>query len=168
MFAYNLAVAHLEMPHSIARSFAVSDPRVGGEGWKLLENIPDSKICHNYPVSEMPHVMHYCQRYYLGKWFIGKYQLRKDFISCEAPLLREPPKNVASKYKEAILPNKKKVERKVLGEKEVKRYGFMLCHMIEALNAASIYYKDQHCEKGTANYEYSYTFHEDMKMPDQL
>ena len=166
MFAYNLAIAHLGMRHTVAHSFHASDPRAGGEAWKLLDKVPESQICRDFPVSEMPHVMHYCQRYYLGKWFIGKYQLRKDFISCESPLLREPPRNVTSKYTTAILPNDKK-ERKEIPEKQRKRYGFMLCHMIEALNAAAKYYKDQHCEEGTANYEYSYTFHEDMTMPDE-
>ena len=127
MFAYNLAVSHLGLRHTIAHSFHVSDPKAGGEGWKLIEKIPESNMCKNFPVSELPHVMHYCQRYYLGKWFIGKYKLRKDFISCEAPLLMQPPDNIASKYTSGFLPGNNEIRK--FNPKEVKRFiieSFML------------------------------------------
>ena len=36
MFGYNLAAAHLGLRHTVAHSFAVSDPWAGGEGMPRL------------------------------------------------------------------------------------------------------------------------------------
>lgn len=164
MFGYNLAAAHLGLRHTIAHSFMVSDIWAGMEGWQLVTKVERKDICHNFPKSEYPHVIHYCQRYYLGKWFIGKHRLRKDFISCEAPLLAIPPADIALRYDYAILPDNN--ERKDLKEKGVKQEAFMVCAMIDALNAAAYYYKDQHCHRVTANYNYSYVFFDDMSLPE--
>jgi hypothetical protein len=164
MFGFNLAAAHLGLRHTVAKSFMVSDPWDGGEGWEQVASVPPERVCHSFPKSESPHVIHYCHNYFLGKWFIGKYRLRKDFVSCESPLLAVPPDDIAVRYNSTILPDG---QRKDVKPKEVKKYAFMLCTMIEALNAAARYYKDNHCEKGSANYEYSYTFHDDMLMPEE-
>ena len=165
MFAFNLAAAHEGIRFTIAHSFMVSDVFAGGEGWKLIAAVPEEDICANFPEGEYPHVIHYCQRYYVGKWFIGKYKLRRDFISCESPLLVMPPANLAAQgYTEAITPSG---ERKLLDAKHMKLHAFMVCTMIRALNDAAIYYKDHHCAKGSANYEYTYAFHENMDLPDK-
>ena len=166
MFGYNLAAAHHGLRHTVAKSFMVSDIWSQGEGWRLLKDVPNRNICHSYPKSQYPHVIHYCQKYYMGKWFIGKYRLRKDFISCEAPLLMRPPDDIAVRYISAILPNDK-LERKDMKPNTVRQEAMVLCAMIDALNEAAIYYKDHHCAKETANYEYSYTFHDDMLMPEE-
>ena len=168
MFAYNLAAAHLGIRHTIAHSFMVSDPWAGGEGWPLIDKTPDRKICKNFPASELPHAIHYCQRYFVGKWYFGKYRLRKDFISCEAPLLMHPPDDLAERgYTIAFIPDDKvKNKTKELKPKQAKEEAFMVCTMIDALNTASKFYKDRHCN-GTANYEYSYVFHDDMSMPNE-
>lgn len=143
----------------------VSDTFAGGEGWKLIDKVDEKAICHHFPKSEYPHVIHYCQRYYLGKWFIGKYKLRRDFISCDAPLLVMPPEDLAAQgLTTAILPDASGT-KKDLTPKHAKEQAFMVCTMIRALNEAAIYYKDHHCDKETANYDYSYTFHKDMTMP---
>ena len=88
----------------------------------------------------------------------------QDFISCEAPLLKVPPDDLALKYTKAIQPDGTQKEWK---PKQAKENAFMVCAMIDALNAAAKFYKDQHCDKATANYEYSYTFHKDMLMPEE-
>lgn len=164
MFAYNLAAAHLGLRHTVAHSFMVSDVFAGGEGWKLIDAVPAEKVCHHFPKSEYPHVIHYCQRYFVGKWFIGKYKLRKDFLSCKTPLLTVPPDDVALQYNAALTPDGRYKE---LPPNAVKKEAFMLCVMIKALNEAAIYYKQNHCDGETANYEYSYTFHKNMTMPDK-
>ena len=170
MFGYNLASAHLGLKHTIAHSFMVSDVWAGGEGWKLIHAVESKDVCHNFPQSELPHVIHYCQRYFVGKYFIGKYRLRKDFISCKAPLLNVPPADIAVRYKRAFMPphpNGGPLEEKNLTRPNLaKSEAFMVCAMIRALNEAAVYYKDHHCDKATANYEYNYTFHEDMTMPE--
>jgi hypothetical protein len=164
MFGYNLAAAHLGLRHTVAQSFAVSDVKAGGEGFPLVHAVPKENVCHNFPSSEYPHVIHYCQRYYLGKWFIGKYKLRQDFISCGAPLLKVPPGDLALKYTYGILPGDG--ARRNFEPKEAKANAFMVCAMIDALNAAAIFYKQQHCDKESANYEYTYTFFSDMNLPE--
>lgn len=161
---YDTAAAHHGLRHTIAHSFMVSDVFAGGEGWKLIDAVPGKDVCHHFPKSEYPHVIHYCQRYYLGKWFIGKYRLRKDFISCEAPLLTMPPEDLALKYNSSITPDHK---QKDLQPRHVKEQAFMVCVMINALNEAAVYYKDHHCDKETANYDYTYTFHDNMLMPGE-
>lgn len=98
MFGYNLAAAHLELRHTIAHTFMVSDTTSAGEGWILVDKVETKDVCNNYPKESLPHVLHYCQDYGLGKWLICKYYLRKDFISCQAPLLAVPPPHVGLKY----------------------------------------------------------------------
>lgn len=161
MFAYNLAAAHHGLRHTISHSFQVSDIWAGGEGWKLIDKVPDKDICYNFPKTEYPHVIHYCQRYFVGKWFIGKYKLRKDFISCQSPLLTLPPEDLPTKYNSSTTPNN---VTKDLTPKQAKEEAFMVCTMIQALNDAAVYYKKNHCNS-TANFDYTYTFHEDMRMP---
>jgi hypothetical protein len=163
-FGYNLAAAHHGLRHTIAQSFMVSDIFAGGEGWALIDQVPAKDVCHHFPPSEYPHVIHYCQRYYVGKWFIGKYKLRKDFISCESPLLVMPPEDLATQgHTSAILPDGSL--KQFSKSSDVQEEAFMVCTMIRALNEAAIYYKDHHCDKDAANYEFSYTFHENMTMP---
>jgi hypothetical protein len=154
----------LELRHTIAHSFMVSDPKSGGEGWKLVDKVETKDVCNNYPKEYLPHVLHYCQRYFLGKWFIGKYRLRKDFISCDAPLLAVPPPDIGVKYNYRISLETRKKE--TMGDRGVKYNAFMLCTVIRALNDAAIYYKDHHCDKATANYERTYTFFNDMSTPE--
>jgi peptidyl serine alpha-galactosyltransferase len=197
MFGYNVAAAHLGLRHSIAQSFMVSDIQAGGEGWKLIHNVEPKDICYNFPPAQLPHVIHYCQRYdtqggstesrldfknssalfdpcppfryvfrryLIGKWFIGKYRLRKDFISCESPLLTLPPDDVALKYDFAITPDG---DRKNYNGYHAKDHAFMVCQMIPALNDAATYFKDHHCDKATANYEQSYVFHDNMDIEEE-
>eukprot|EP00537_Pseudo-nitzschia_pungens_P010805 CAMPEP_0172387108 /NCGR_PEP_ID=MMETSP1061-20121228/4502_1 /TAXON_ID=37318 /ORGANISM="Pseudo-nitzschia pungens, Strain cf. pungens" /LENGTH=568 /DNA_ID=CAMNT_0013116677 /DNA_START=57 /DNA_END=1763 /DNA_ORIENTATION=+ len=163
MFAYNFAIAHLGLRHTVAFSFMVSDVWSGGEGWPLIDKVNETNICTNYPKSELPHVIHYCQRYYLGsdtsdEWFFfGKHKLPKNFISCESPLLKRPPDDFANytKYSKGKVPDG---ELKEWRPKQAKEEAFMLCELIRAVNDAAVYYKDQHCKDGTANYEYSHDF----------
>lgn len=90
-----------------------------------------------------------------------KYRLRKDFISCESPLLAEPPMDIATKYDYGIGPPKKKGEPE--GEKMpytpkmTKRHAFMLCRIIISFNEAADYYKKHNCDQATANFEKTYS-----------
>jgi hypothetical protein len=110
----------------------------------------------------MPHVIHYCHNYMLGKWFIGKYRLRKDFVSCAAPLLKEPPSDLALRYKFSIAPDG---TRKTYKDYQPQELTFMVCHLIRALNDAATHFKDNQCN-GTANYEKTYIFHDNMTLEE--
>ena len=98
-------------------------------------------------------------RYMLGKYFIGKYRLRKDFISCDAPLLREPPPSIV-KIKHQVAPDGSKLGFK--SDKSPKRHAFMLCELIPGLNQASDFFKRHHCPNG-ANFNKTYIFHDSIE-----
>ena len=100
------------------------------------------------------------QRYWLGKWFIGKYRLPKDFISCKSPLLRVPPNDIALKYDYAIQPGSG--EKKEMNKEVAKRNAFMLCKFIPALNEAARFYKEHHCQDDPPNMEETLIFHNSM------
>ena len=159
MFGYCLASAHLNLPHRVAQGFMVSDVGAGGEGWQLVDDMPKDAVCANPPQNKLPHVIHYCQRYMLGKWFIGKYRLRKDFISCDAPLLREPPPTIVNKNHQ-VAPDGTYLTFK--SPRAPKRNAFMLCMIIPRLNEAAIFYKQHHCPGNKANYNKTYIFHSHM------
>lgn len=154
MFAYCFAAAHLNLPHRVAQSFMVSDVFSGGEGWKLVQAMGKEKVC-DPPADLNPHVVHYCQRYMLGKWFIGKYRLRKDFISCEAPLLKVPPKDIVN-YNYQVAPDGSRVTFR--SDQTGLRNAFMICALIPRLNEAAVFYKQHHCD-GKGNFEETYIFH---------
>ena len=108
MHAYSTAAAHLNLPHQLTPGFMVSD--VSGdspkEGFGFLQNVTRADACSpQISEDDLPLVLHYCQRYALGRWFFSKYKLREDFFECESPLLREPPLDVAEIYDWNIFPN---------------------------------------------------------------
>ena len=160
-FAYCLAAAHVRLPHQVAKSFMVSDVYSGSEGWNLVDHIPTENVCYTAPRDRLPYVLHYCQRYLLGKWFIGKYRLPKDFISCESPMLLEPPSDIALRYNYSISPDQE--ERKYFSKQIYShRYSFMICTMIKGLNDASEYFKKHNCGED-AIFDKSLTFHDTME-----
>jgi peptidyl serine alpha-galactosyltransferase len=160
MFGYSLAAAHLNLPHRVAEGFMVSEPVSGAEGWKVIDEMdPKERICKDFPYNDLPHVVHYCQRYLLGKWFILKYRLRGDFISCESPLLMEPPPSIVEKnYQISPDGSIALLQKPVFG----RRHAFMLCTLIPGLNEAATFFKDHHCE-GKGNYNKTYIFHKKIE-----
>jgi peptidyl serine alpha-galactosyltransferase len=86
MFAYCLGAAHEKLPHQTARSFMISDVFTGNmEGWSFVDKMPDKNVCGNFLEDEVPNVLHFCQRYGLGRFFFGKRIYQR--ISCRASLL---------------------------------------------------------------------------------
>ena len=172
MHAYSVAAAHLKLPHQLTPEFMVSDISGGGnhEGFKFLDNVTRAEACSpEIPQENLPLVLHYCQRYSLGRWFFSKYKLREDFFECEAPLLKEPPLNIAEIYDWNAFPNG------IEGENFVKRkqlhsivlHGWMLCKIIYSLNEVSISLKEKHCG-GKANFDKSWHFHDEALFQEML
>ena len=52
MFAFNLAAAHLKLRHTLTYSFMVSDVTAGGEGWPLIDKVPEKDVCAHFPKTE--------------------------------------------------------------------------------------------------------------------
>jgi len=166
MFAYSAASAHVGLKHHLSRSFMVSHARIKGEAWRWVDAKSGSEVCNtrtNYAdavkasrgAEYLPNVIHFCQRYFLGPFFFNKYKLPEDFISCHQPLLKEPDLDVTQSYSEATTPDG---TRHVLNEVERKRHAFMLCNLISLANDAASYWKQQHCQGLTANFEKTTVF----------
>lgn len=170
MFGWSLGAAHVGLPHTLAESFMISAVEVGsGEGWPLIDVLKDDDICEYSALKEkeeqLPYVIHYCQTYWLGKWFVGKYRLDSDFLSCEKPLLLPitASQEDLSQLNFYIKPGGKPYGTKVRISRPVaRRNQFMICQMIARLNDAATWYKEQTCEEGTANFEKSFIFHHSL------
>jgi len=168
MYGWSLAAAHLGLPHTLSESFMVSAVDIGsGEGWRLIDNLGDDEICEFSTLKEkedkLPYTMHYCQNYWLGKWFIGKYRLDSDFLKCEKPLLLEPPTGIHEKYDFYIKPGGNPYgTRESLRKQSAKREEFMICGMIKRLNDAATWIKSVTCEEGTANLKKEFIFHHSL------
>jgi hypothetical protein len=99
MYGYSMAAAHLRLPHQLSEKFMISEEEQTSEGWDFLKDMSREDAClPNVAQEKLPFVLHYCQRYALGRWFVGKYKLPEDFFTCEHSLLRVPPRDVAVKY----------------------------------------------------------------------
>lgn len=177
MFAYSWAAVHLNMPHQQGHSFMVSDH--WEEGFKLFlrnHTITSEKMCLG-PINHYykPHILHYCQRYGIGKYMISKYELPHTFVgnadvskTCKSPLLAVPPTNVSQMFDYYIDPNDHKrypMEadkwNRFTQQEHLDRMTFMACELIGALNRAATYFKKQHCNED-ANYDEVLIFHDSL------
>merc|ERR1712194_184857 len=104
MFSYSWAAAHLNLPHQQGHSLMVSAHfEEGFHLFKRNKNITSNQMClGNIPNDFKPHILHYCQRYAIGKYVLGKHRLPQTFVGhsditkvCESPLLAVPPTNVS-------------------------------------------------------------------------
>jgi hypothetical protein len=171
MYGWSLAAAHLRLPHTLAESFMVSATDIiEGEGWPLIDQLKDDEVCdyaHRTPKKSvtLPFVIHYCQSYWLGKYFVGKYRINSDFMSCAKALLFEPPKDITQwRYDYFIRPGGVPYgsKEKIKNPKTPKREQFMICQITTRLNDAATWYKDLTCEKGKANNQKSFIFHHNL------
>lgn len=177
MHAYSVAAAHLKLPHQLADGFMVSDVSgwdgraAGQEGFGFLDNTTRGDVCvpNKIPMDQMPLVLHYCQRYSLGRWFFSKYKLREDFFTCEAPLLREPPPNLGEIYDWNIFPNEIDMLDMSTPRKEhlIILHGWMLCTILYSLNEIAADVKKLNCG-ADANYSKVEHFHDNTKFQAML
>jgi peptidyl serine alpha-galactosyltransferase len=168
MYAYSTAAVHLNLPHTTSRSFMISDPDSGiwNEGWEWFDHLSSTEVC-NRNIALIPHVIHYCQRYFLGPYFFSKYQLPKgsredQFLSCAHGLFHEPPPNVGDLYNSSVTLD---WTFNALNPTQRTRMAFLLCQILPRINDAATFYKDHHCSSGTsgaaetsANYSKTFFF----------
>lgn len=159
MYSASLAAAHLGLPFHLVPDFMISDDKVQNEGWSGIDSADPNDLCDVEKIQHLPLVHHYCQRFGLGEFFFNKHVFNTGFFDCQQPLLRDPPRNVALLYNYSHYgdgTNKTWVNREY---KFVKRNAFMLCSMTSALNEASTFYKQQHCDQD-ANYDKTWMWHD--------
>jgi peptidyl serine alpha-galactosyltransferase len=150
MFAFCIAAAHLKLPHMLIDSMMISNTGAGGEGWPMVDAMETEGLCEfakhpDHSKQAVPSVIHFCQRYTLGPWFFSKRKMATDFFECDSPLMEEPPDNLVEETDFAIPFGG---NRKELSPVMAKREGFTVCAIIAALNEASLFYKEHHCDNG--------------------
>ena len=175
MYAYSWAAAHLNMPHQMAHSFMVSNFFEPGFELFNRNQYTPVEMCRGIPRASKPHVLHYCQRYSLGKYILGKHRMPVAFVGqadpapvCASPLLVEPPDNVAALFDYYIEPDSHKRYNMTAGsgftkEDRIGRTAYFLCEESGAFNRAALFYKKQHCDAKTANTAKTLIFHDSLE-----
>ena len=156
MYAYCLAAADKGFPHEIVNSMMISSVNAYGEGWSMIDMIPEDEICMtgilpNQSRHNLPPILHYCQNYGVGEVLFSKYLLDEDIFTCSKPLLVEPGDDVMSPekaYKKTFTR-----EKEILDPKLHKRNAFATCAMTSIVNEASLFYKLHHCNAESSNKE---------------
>ena len=132
-------------------------------------------------IRELPFVLHYCQRYALGRYFFSKYKLREDvFDTCDAPLMIEPPRNVAEIYDWNMFPNGiehwdflpdpdstnlyRESKKKIIQ----LRNGWLLCAVVYGVNEAIQHYKTASCGTNEEYFQKTWHFHDDKNFTQSL
>ena len=143
-YAYCIAAAHLQLPHTLIDSLMISAAGAGGEGWKFIKNLPPSDTCsiattsnnsntneYHLSVRPLPSLIHYCQRYIVdNQYFFGKRKMPHQIFTCDHPLFTEPPQDLGqgTQYSEKDRMN-----------------AFMVCTLTKFTNDAMIFFKDRNC-----------------------
>ena len=136
----------------------VSDPDSIGEGWGEIDELPLEEACSTaasfYKQGKnlkTPNVLHFCQRYGLGEWVWAKMRFTSKFFTCTSPLLKHPPSDIAKMYDYFDPPKAYKdqteTDKRIQYRAENKRVrqAFSMCVMFEAMNEASLFYKQHFC-----------------------
>jgi hypothetical protein len=146
--------AHLGLKHQMAKGFMVSNVGMTeGEGWDFLENADDTACDVKQFKDTVPHVIHFCQRYSIGEYFINKYLFPTDVLSCDFPLVELPPLDILAKVNYSHFGDGT-TDIWSTGRRYIHRYrhAYMVCSLFPAINEAATFYKNHHCPDG-ANYE---------------
>ena len=83
MYAYCLAAADVGLPHEVVNTMMISADDAYGEGWDLIDKLPDDQVCisgitPNQSAGPLPTLLHYCQSFGVGDIFFSKY-----LVPCE-------------------------------------------------------------------------------------
>jgi hypothetical protein len=154
MYAWCIAAAHLNLPHTLLDNFMVSNIDAGGEGWKLVDAIPSPSCLEEDGWEDLPSFLHLCQMNRVGEFAIHKRKIPRDIFTCESPMLMDPPPDLGENYPYKTQGNLGGKERPNLDldAKTAKRTAFQICSFTRIVNSAAEYFKKQHCGED-ANFE---------------
>lgn len=159
MYGYCMASAHLGLRHQMARGMMISNVEMTqGEGWSFLPK--DKQACDVSRYKDtVPNVIHFCQRYTIGDFFINKHLFPTGIFDCEHPLMELPAKDILENTWYSHYGNSE-VAQWDQSEDSIKRYrnAFMVCSLFPAINGAAKFYKDSHCDKNDPNTIYDLTY----------
>jgi len=155
MFGFIIATTQLDLPHTLIKSLVVSTTGTRSrEGWKYIDALSNDEICSPPPDAPLPIGLHYCKRYLLDRSFFSKYRLKKNYISCESPMLEPPPADLATReHTKAYVPPphghnmeiKWDAPNRTFELWQSKRESFMLCALISKVNEAAMHFKKSNC-----------------------
>jgi peptidyl serine alpha-galactosyltransferase len=154
MFSYLTAAAHNKLPHRMVTSLMLSRVGAKHEGWPLILKL---NSVDNVSPRQLPFVLHYCQKYYLGPYSFYKHALPKgsyNIMSCNHPLFAEPPAHII-KYRQTVTTRGMVYNHT---RQERMSYGFFLYHLLRKVNRALEHYKNIHCENGNNEKTYTQNF----------
>jgi len=155
MHAYNLAAAHLEIPHVTVLNLMIAHVDYSdAEGWKWIDDLGDD-VCQPpvealhtdkktfYPKNALPTLLHYHHYYEVGEFGFYKHLFDTKYFQCNSPLLVEPPLEVGKLR--VIYKHKKAVK---VTATNARRNGFMLCALSRVINDAVLDVKIRSCHAG--------------------
>ena len=180
MFSLILAAVDLQKPFRLAAGFVVSTTASSNrEGWQWVDDLSDpcataQQAVRRGPTDDslptLPYMLHYCKRYGTGRYFFSKYRVKKNIVSCEAPLMAYPDANATAsdfiifppradgKDKATFVETPKRIPAR-----QSKRETFMVCGMTAALNEALLQFKKQACKGKSANMNNTYLIMDDPR-----
>lgn len=158
MYAYCLASADQDLPHEVVNTMMISATDAYGEGWDLIDAIPDDEVCMagiipNQSRHPLPTLLHYCQNYGVGDVLFSKYLMPSDIFTCKKPLIIEPSPEKAMSKDFAYKVNYMGKKAQDLNPKMQKRNAFAACAMTSIVNEAALFFKLHHCKESEANRE---------------
>lgn len=144
MYAFIIAAAHLKLPHTVLRSWMISNAQTSrNEGWDYFDNLHDDELCTaaDPPRKWLPLTLHFCQMYRMGTYMFGKrHATLKGIFACDKPYLLEPPLDIHAKR---VKVHRKKEEW--IGREVARRQTFALCTTTRLLNQALRDYRHAVC-----------------------
>lgn len=135
MYAYVMAAAHLQLPHTLFDHFMVSCVDCRGEGWPWVDVNAHDACADPFGVpAKTPVILHYCHNYNVGNTeapMFHKGHVPPNILDCDQPAIIEPPKDFQAKQT----------------TEHNKRSAWMTCMIISRLNNALEAYKSKFCDK---------------------
>ena len=150
MFAYIIATAHLNLPHTLSQSFMFSDTKIQyTEPWDWIESEPPERLCTRPYEGKLPNVLHYCQPYEFQGFQFYKAKLKTRIHKCSHPLLEEPTTSIMDGFNWSTPHDTLKFRHPTRKDgwaiRVNHREAFMTCQLIFKLNDAMEHYRMHAC-----------------------
>ena len=111
MYAFSMAAAHEQLPHTLMRHLMVSNPIINKEEyWPYIDTLGDDIVAASapihtladglnyntfYPTLPMPVLIHFCGLYHIGEYGFEKRRVPEGLFTCEGPLFVDLPVNIS-------------------------------------------------------------------------
>eukprot|EP00912_Choanoflagellata_sp_UC4_P002147 UC4_evm3s1361 len=158
MWAYIMASANLNMPHTRLEQYMVSNVQSGGEGWPLVDAWEGTPLSCNNPIKpphqHYPNFIHFAQNYKAkdakgNEWMWHKGHMPGNIMECDIPILKPPPDDLYNTQK----------------TREGFRNAWTICHLFSTMNKMLIAYKKKFCAAKNANIEKSIRLIQQKTLP---